>query len=146
MSRWREDDLAINPEGGSRTRSPHSHHLESRAARAEDGDGRGGRRTGGWRRRGGAITQHKPTIADVHTQPTDEGGNIVGKVLHVATDNPRLFTVTLDTCVGPRTYRGFVSSYREVVTQGFQRLDGQEWEKRRASTPDVDWMKDLLAP
>src|SRR5262249_23211927 len=26
------------------------------------------------------ITRHEPTIADVHTQPTDEGGGLVGKV------------------------------------------------------------------
>jgi hypothetical protein len=92
-----------------------------------------------------AITKHEPTIADVHTQPTDENGNSVGKVLHVATDVPRAFTVTLDTCVGPRTYQGFVSSYRELTTEHFQRLNDAEWLKQRESTPDVAWMKDLLA-
>ena len=29
--------------------------------------------------------EFNPTIADVHTQPADEGGAIVGKVLHVGT-------------------------------------------------------------
>ncbi len=91
------------------------------------------------------ISEHVPTIADVHTQPTDGDGNSVGNVLHVATDVPRAFTVTLDTCTGPRTYQGFVSSYREVTTGGFHRLDDAEWLRQRAATPDVAWMKDLLA-
>jgi len=29
-----------------------------------------------------------PTIADVHTQNTDEAGNVVGRVLHVARERP----------------------------------------------------------
>ncbi|APR86555.1 Hypothetical protein A7982_11904 [Minicystis rosea] len=91
------------------------------------------------------VTWHKPTIADVHTQPTDESGNPVGKVLHVGTGGPRLFTVTLDTCKGPRTYRGFVSSYHEVTTANYQRLTDEEWRPRVDKIPDVGWMSDLLA-
>ena len=58
-----------------------------------------------------------PTIADVHTQPTDEGGNPVGRVLHVGTGYARLMVVTADTCTGPRAYAGLVSSYYEEVTE-----------------------------
>ena len=45
-----------------------------------------------------------PTIADVHTAPTDAGGNDVGWVLHVGTGFPRLMVVTAETCTGPRAY------------------------------------------
>ncbi|MBK7398415.1 MAG: DUF3160 domain-containing protein [Myxococcales bacterium] len=108
--------------------------------------------------RDGAL-HAKPTIADVHTQPTDEVGNPVGKVLHVATGRPRLFSVTLSgssgaTCT-PREYRGFVSSYDEVVTSNFARLSDEEWwqkiTKEKAgktitATPvDVPWLADLVA-
>ncbi len=99
---------------------------------------------------------HKPTIADVHTQPTDEVGNPVGKVLHVATGRPRLFSVTIPTCVGPREFRGFVSSYDEVTTEGFARLTDEEWAQRlQKQKPDggsttetplgVPWLADIVA-
>ncbi len=68
-----------------------------------------------------------PTIADVHTQPTDEVGTPVGKVLHVATGGPRKMIVIVDQCDGPRAYAGVVSSYFEHITNDFQRLDDQEW-------------------
>lgn len=90
---------------------------------------------------------HPATIADVHTQPTDEFGNMVGKVLHVATGAPRPFAVTIDTCAGPRTFRGFVSSYFERVTEKFQRLNDEEWQVELAQRPppDVAWLGPLVA-
>jgi hypothetical protein len=91
------------------------------------------------------VLYHSPTIADVHTQPTDEDGNPVGKVLHVATGAPRFFTVTLATCEGPRTYRGVVSSYHEVVTEHLERLDDLQWLERSRKAPDVAWLMDLVA-
>jgi hypothetical protein len=90
------------------------------------------------------VLSHKPVIADVHTQPTDEGGAMVGRVLHVATGMPRPFAVTLSTCAGKRTFKGFVSSYHEVVTGGFNRLDDAAWAKQRATAPDVPWMRGLV--
>jgi hypothetical protein len=92
------------------------------------------------------ILWHKPTIADVHTQPTDESGNIVGKVLHVATARPHLFIVTLQTCDGPRTFRGYVSSYFEQVTAGFERLTDEAWAselRKDAPPPMPPWLSDL---
>jgi hypothetical protein len=56
-------------------------------------------------------TKFDPTIADVHTQPFDEGGNSVGRVLHVGTGHTRLIVLTANTCTGPRAYAGLVSSY-----------------------------------
>lgn len=89
-----------------------------------------------------------PTIADVHTQPTDEGGNPVGRVLHVGTGYARLLALTVDTCSGPRAYVGLASSYFEATTQNFERYDDPTWEGkvRDGTTPaDVPWMDDLIA-
>jgi hypothetical protein len=87
-----------------------------------------------------------PTIADVHTQPTDEAGNPVGKVLHVGTGRPRWMLVTADTCKGPRAYVGLVSSYKEKVTEQFQRLDDATWagEFQEKSPPDAPWFAPLV--
>jgi len=92
------------------------------------------------------VKTAEPTIADVHTQPGDEGGALVGKVLHVATGNPRLMVMTAETCVGPRAYVGLVSAYHEKVTTDFQRLTDPEWaEELKQSPPDVPWMTDLVS-
>jgi len=90
--------------------------------------------------------EFEPTIADVHTQPTDEGGNMVGNVLHVGTGMSRLMVVTANTCNGPRAYVGLASSYFETITSNFDRLDDIRWtEQLYQSTPDdVEWMQDLV--
>ena len=88
----------------------------------------------------------EPTIADVHTQPTDEAGNPVGKVLHVGTSLPRLMVVTVDTCQGPRAYAGLASTYAERVTDNFERLTDEAWEPLATKgVPDVPWLSPLLA-
>jgi hypothetical protein len=94
----------------------------------------------------GNSTESDPTIADVHTEPTDEAGNPVGNVLHVATGLPRLMVVTIDTCTGPRAYAGVASAYHEKVTTDFQRLNDQDWAAEIAQTPpaDVPWIEDLV--
>ncbi|QSQ18923.1 DUF3160 domain-containing protein [Pyxidicoccus parkwayensis] len=94
----------------------------------------------------GEVLTHRAVVADVHTQPTDEAGGAVGKVLHVGTGMPRLMTVTLDTGSGPRTYQGFVSTYLEETTRDFQRLNDEEWEHTLGARQDVPWMRDLIAP
>ncbi|HEY0715826.1 MAG TPA: DUF3160 domain-containing protein [Polyangia bacterium] len=88
-----------------------------------------------------------PTIADVHTQPTDEGGTPVGRILHVGTGYARLMVVTARTCQGPRAYVGLASSYFEQVTENWKRLDDPTWEKQIEKTQpaDVRWMTDLVA-
>jgi hypothetical protein len=89
-------------------------------------------------------TEAAPTIADVHTQPTDEGGGMVGRVLHVGTGVPRLMVVVADNCSGPRAYAGLASSYREKITEDFERLDDPTWEKTYFNEPEVPWMQDLV--
>jgi hypothetical protein len=92
--------------------------------------------------------KYDPTIADVHTQPTDEGGSLVGKVLHVGTGMPRLMVVSVDTCNGAHAYAGLASSYFEQITENFERLTDQVWAQRLNQTPpdDVRWMNDLVLP
>jgi hypothetical protein len=102
----------------------------------------------------------EPTIADVHTQPTDMNGGGVGRVLHVGTGEPRLMVVNI-AHVGPaRLYTGVVSSYFEVTTDGFDRLTDDRWRalvnlrRTRGTLPrdvegpkapdDVRWMRDLV--
>ncbi len=92
-------------------------------------------------------TETDPTIADVHTQPMDEAGNEVGRVLHVGTGNARLMVVTFDTCSGPRAYAGLASSYYELVTEDFERLSDPDWETRLGQDPPSapTWQESILA-
>jgi hypothetical protein len=87
-----------------------------------------------------------PTIADVHTQPTDEAGNMVGRVLHVATGQPRTMVVSIDRCGMPSAYVGFASSYFEKTTSDFQRMDDGQWttEIQNATPADVPWMTGIV--
>jgi hypothetical protein len=86
-------------------------------------------------------------VADVHTQPADEGGTMVGKVLHVGTGFPRLMVVTFDTCSGPRAYAGVVSAYHETVATNFDRLTDERWTKQVGATPpaEVPWLDGLVS-
>jgi hypothetical protein len=96
----------------------------------------------------GNSVDFEPTIADVHTQPTDEAGNEVGRVLHVGTGDARLMVTTVETCSGPRAYAGLVSSYYERVEEDWNRLTDPEWEKilRQDAPPQSPaWFTPLLA-
>jgi hypothetical protein len=85
-----------------------------------------------------------PTIADVHTQPTDLGGNFVGRVLHVGTGAPRFMVVVAETCSGPRAYAGLASRYHEHITEDFERLTDPDWETLVPGQPDVPWAVNLV--
>ena len=92
-----------------------------------------------------AIDFH-PTIADVHTAPTDEAGNPIGNVVHVGTGWARLMVVTANTCEGPKAYAGVVSSYFEKTTQNLERIDDPTWNSKYLGTAtDVPWMSGLIA-
>jgi hypothetical protein len=92
------------------------------------------------------VETPEPVVADVHTQPTDEDGNPVGRVLHVATGYPRLITVRIETCKGPQIFQGMVSSYHETITGNFERLTDEAWVERLRKEPPEDpaWLKDLV--
>jgi hypothetical protein len=89
-----------------------------------------------------------PTIADVHTQPADELGAPVGKVLHVGTGYPRLMVTTVNTCQGPRAYAGVVYGYHEHITKNFERVTDAEWAQRFSAgqrPAEVPWLSSVLA-
>jgi hypothetical protein len=87
-----------------------------------------------------------PTIADVHTQPTDADGNDVGHVLHVATGMPQLMVVTVDNCTGSQAYVGLASTYYEHVTDNYERLTDAEWTDllQSGQQPRPAWLPDAF--
>lgn len=91
------------------------------------------------------VLWQRPTIADVHTQPTDADGNPVGRILSVATGRPRLIVIELPTSHGPQLFRGYVSSYYELTTKNYERLDDDEWTRRlNQHAEEVPWVTPLL--
>jgi hypothetical protein len=92
------------------------------------------------------ILKQEPIVCDVHTQPTDEDGNPVGKVLHVGTGHPRQITIVIETDTGKRTYRGMVGTYYETITRDFVRYNDQEWQTKLQTEPPEDpaWLSDVV--
>lgn len=91
-------------------------------------------------------------IADVHTQPTDEFGAPVGKVLHVGVGDVNLgiYLVEQTHSDVPRcAYVGPAMSYYEVTTGGFDRLTDERWAEDYLFTGDTpprpDWVNVYLA-
>jgi hypothetical protein len=83
-------------------------------------------------------------IADVHTQPTDEAGNIIGKVLHVGTGKVNLGVFLVDHPSDndvPTAYIGPFQSYYEHFTIDFDRKTDEWWsEKIDTEFPErPDW-------
>ncbi len=69
-------------------------------------------------------------VADVHTAPTDEDGNITGNVLHAGTGSVNLCVIVARTPEGTnRAYIGPVSSYYEYTSSNFIRLSDEEWSE-----------------
>jgi len=83
------------------------------------------------------ISEDDPdyVVADVHTQPTDEHGNMVGNVLHVGTGQINMALIIavdpVDQCT--TAYVGPVGSYYENITSNFERLTDEEWLGSRLS-------------
>jgi hypothetical protein len=87
-----------------------------------------------------------PTIADVHTQPTDEVGTPVGKVLHVGTGRPRLVVLNAGDSHHVRPYFGAVSMFAQAVYGNLTRVSDQDWLRahEQQNAEDVPWMRDLV--
>lgn len=96
-----------------------------------------------------------PTITDVFTQVNDENGGTVGRVLHVATADPRMFEVTIQQLCNPpkssqkcpQTYRGFVSNYTERASEGFVRFDDKAWSEyllKGGKVTPPKWMRAIM--
>ncbi|MDH7515794.1 MAG: DUF3160 domain-containing protein [Bacteroidota bacterium] len=94
------------------------------------------------------ITDHDFIIADVHTAPTDENGNMVGWVLHVAVGKVDMgFVVAPSPNGGDVVYTGAMMSYHEQVSTNFKRYNDVEWTEtvRRTSQARPDWVNVYLA-
>ena len=75
------------------------------------------------------IVKNEYPIVDLHTQPTDSLGNMVGYVLHAGTGKVNLGTFMVKS---PGTnqyvaYTGPFFSYYEKITRDFERLTDQNW-------------------
>lgn len=91
--------------------------------------------------------ESSPVVADVFTQRGDANGQEVGRVLHVGSGFPRYMVLTVDGCSGAQAYIGLASSYHELITKGYQRLNDPQWWSRLSSgpkPPPVPWLRDLL--
>lgn len=74
------------------------------------------------------LGKAEPTIADIHTAPTDAVGSPVGWVLHAATGYTRMAVFTLADDEGVHAYVGPVSSFHTVLAESFTRHTDSEWE------------------
>ena len=90
-------------------------------------------------------------VADVHTQPTDAFGGIVGRVLHVGVGKVNLGVFLADSPSNdyqPVAFVGPVMSYYEKITDGFDRLTDERWEDfvNSGELPSrPDWINIYLA-
>ncbi len=73
---------------------------------------------------------HDYLVADVHTQPTDQFGGVVGHVLHVGVGKVNLGIFLANSPskdFQPMAYMGAVMSYYEKITENFKRHTDEEW-------------------
>lgn len=68
-------------------------------------------------------------VADIHTSPTDDEGNNVGWVKHIATGPINIAVIVTDNKDGIKTaYAGPVSSFYEFTTEDYFRYTDSEWQ------------------
>jgi hypothetical protein len=86
-------------------------------------------------------------VADYHTSPTDELGNMVGWVKHSGTGPANLCIVIAELPnVGNVAFAGPVSSYYEYTSTNFQRLTDEEWNQTYlGKSLRPDWVNVYLA-
>ncbi|MFQ5568516.1 MAG: DUF3160 domain-containing protein [Rhodothermales bacterium] len=87
---------------------------------------------------GGTDNALKPdlVVADIHTAPTDEFGNMVGWVLHAGTGPLNMAVVTAEVPgEGLISFIGPVLSYYEHLSTGFERLTDEVWQTAYVAAP-----------
>jgi hypothetical protein len=90
-------------------------------------------------------------VADVHTQPTEYMGPVVGKVLHVGNGLINRGVFLAPNPVNPEqlmAFTGPVSSFHYEVTRDFKRLTDEEWRMKflnREFPSRPDWVGGYLA-
>jgi hypothetical protein len=92
------------------------------------------------------LGDRRAMVADVHTQPADESGAQVGRVLHVGTGDPRLMVVVTGPEGRQRVYLGLASTYLERTTRDFQRLTDERWREELGRAQSPGWLAPALAP
>ena len=96
------------------------------------------------------LGDYAPTIADVHTAPTDEAGAERGWVLHAATGPAQFMVLTVPGCDGvdgAAAFVGPVSSPRRVLTEDYERLTDAEWSGLVGETDSrPKWTESFTAP
>ena len=94
------------------------------------------------------------TVADVHTQPTEYMGPVVGNVLHVGNGKINMGIFLAENTCNPgqiMAFAGPVSSFYTEVRTNFERLTDQEWQdyfwcNNNELTPErPDWVTSYLA-
>ncbi len=92
------------------------------------------------------IGEYKPTIADVHTAPTDAQGNERGWVLHAATGRPMLMVFTVPECGGVKSYVGPISSFHSVLTEQYDRQTDSVWAEvlSEGTPPRPSWTESFV--
>ncbi len=86
-------------------------------------------------------------VADYHTAPTDENGNMVGWVKHAGTGLVNLAVVVAKLPDGNSvTFTGPVLSFHEITTTNFLRITDEEWEETYlAQSTRPAWVNIYLA-
>ena len=87
---------------------------------------------------GGKERSKEPdlVVADIHTVPTDEFGNLVGWVLHAGTGPLNMAVINVDVPgEGLISFIGPVMSYYEHVSTNFERLTDEAWQTAYAAAP-----------
>ena len=87
-------------------------------------------------------------VADVHTQPTDAAGFIVGHVLHVGNGNINMGVFLAPNPTNPSqlmAFTGPVSSFHYEVTNDFYRYTDEEWEEKFLSHTNLPERPDWIA-
>ncbi len=92
-----------------------------------------------------SLGESRGVVADVHTTPEDERGNPVGRVLHIGTGAPQAMVVLAGPPGHERAFLGYASTYRERVTEGFDRLTDARWREERARATEPGWMAPITA-
>ena len=83
-----------------------------------------------------AAEKPDKVVADIHTSPADENGNMVGWVLHVGTGPVNLAIITAEVPgEGQVAFAGPVMSYYEHLSTGFERLTDEVWETSYSAAP-----------
>jgi hypothetical protein len=97
------------------------------------------------------TVKHDYVIADVHTQPTDAGGSVVGRVLHVGVGEVNLGIFLANSPSSdyqPMAYVGPVMSFYETITENWDRLTDERWQtiiQNNELPQRPDWVNIYLA-